>query len=189
MKIYTKTGDQGKTGLIGGTRVWKNSPRIEAYGTVDELNSVLGIIQGLIVEGEIPPEAKTKLTSLVAKIQNDLFTVGTQLAQSSASPKDLPTVTVKEVRELEEVIDELEKELPPLRQFILPGGHTLSGMIHLARSVCRRAERRSVELLKKKLTPPILVTYLNRLSDTLFVLARWTHHQLHVKEIPWQKKS
>lgn len=189
MKVYTKTGDKGKTGLIGGKRVWKDSPQIEAYGTVDELNSVLGVLQGLTLETELSTEVKSKLTNLLTKIQNELFNLGSQLAQSSTAPQSLPAIRQKEVKDLENLIDLLEKDLPPLKQFILPGGNTLSGMIHLARSVCRRAERRCIELFKENIIAPISIVYLNRLSDTLFVLARWTHHQLRLKEIPWQKKS
>ena len=188
-KIYTKTGDEGQTGLIGGQRVCKDVPQIEAYGTVDELNSVLGVVLGLATSEKLSAASKSKIKSILLKIQNELFNLGCQLSKSTQAPKDLPTVTDQEVKDLEDLIDTLEKDLPPLQQFILPGGDTLSGMIHLARSICRRAERRCIGLLKETLISPTIVIYLNRLSDTLFVLARWTRQQLNLNEIPWQPKK
>jgi cob(I)alamin adenosyltransferase len=189
-KIYTKTGDKGLTGLIGGKRVWKDSLRIETYGTVDELNCVLGVTLGFVQNGKTPRKIKSKLVPILQKIQNELFNLGCELANPNQSlKKNLPKITNTELTDLENLINQLEKNLSPLRQFILPGGLPISGLLHHARSVCRRAERRSVELSKKEFVAPMVIRYLNRLSDTLFVLARWAQRSLGGKEILWQPKK
>ncbi|MBI1884608.1 MAG: cob(I)yrinic acid a,c-diamide adenosyltransferase [Chlamydiae bacterium] len=188
MKIYTKTGDQGETGLIGGERVWKHDLRIEAYGTVDETNSVIGIAMGLAREAPLSEKGKKELLTFLQKTQNELFCLGCELATPpNNAKKDLPKINSFHITNLEKFIDRLEEELEPLKNFILPGGLPLSGMLHLARCVCRRAERRCVELSQKERLDPLIVQYLNRLSDTLFVLARWSEKKMGGKEIPWKK--
>ena len=190
VKIYTKTGDKGQTGLIGGQKVWKDSIRIEAYGTVDELNSVLGVVRGFLQGEKIPKKIKGELDSILKKIQNELFDLGCELATPNQKlQNNLPCISETEVTDLERLIDRLEKELPQLRQFILPGGHPISGLLHQARSVCRRAERRCVELSQKEWVDPTVIHYLNRLSDNLFVLARWVQKKLGLEEIPWTAKK
>jgi len=185
-KIYTKTGDKGLTGLIGGKRVWKDSLRIESYGTVDELNSSIGLavsfLKDLMVQWD-----KSELENLLTKIQNELFDIGSQLANNDEKIKStLPQITSRHVQDLEKIMDKLEGILPPLKQFILPGGHVLSALLHQARSVCRRAERKCVELWRKETIDEKIVIYLNRLSDTLFLLARWANQLTKTPEIPWK---
>ena len=187
-KIYTKTGDKGQTGLIGGERVWKDSLRIESYGTVDELNSSIGLITAFLKDIPVKWD-KSELGNFLTKIQNELFDIGSQLANNNEKIKlTLPQVTSRQVQDLEKMMDKLEQILPPLKQFILPGGHLLSAFLHQARSVCRRAERKCVELARKEKIDEIIVIYLNRLSDTLFVLARWANHLTQTEEIRWTPK-
>jgi cob(I)alamin adenosyltransferase len=183
MKIYTKTGDSGTTGLVGGQRVSKSDPRIEAYGTVDELNSALGVIR---IEA-LP----RNLAELLRSIQHELFEMGAQLA---TPPEAKPTgcaIRAEAIRRLEQAIDELESSLPPLRQFILPAGGRAGALLHLARTVCRRAERRVVALAEVpgNRTPESIVIYLNRLSDLLFVMARLINQSGGVADEPWIKPS
>lgn len=187
MKIYTKTGDKGETGLIGSRRVPKDDIRIEAYGTVDELNSCLGVALSFIPVSKIPLKAKTQVQSSLKKVQNELFCLGSQLANPDGKG-DIPQITEKEIKDLEVWIDRMEEDLPPLRQFILPGGTSLTSFIHLCRSVCRRAERLCVKLSHKKSDQSTVIRYLNRLSDCLFVLARWVQKKSNGKEIPWKLK-
>jgi cob(I)alamin adenosyltransferase len=181
MKIYTKTGDRGDTGLFGGPRVAKDAPRIEAYGAVDELNSALGVARSQ----KLPPE----IDSLVARIQNDLFSVGAELATPSAGGRPTPHVADSDIAALEQAIDGYQGQLEPLRQFILPGGCAAAAQLHLARTVCRRAERRLVTLMRQPdehvASEPLI--YLNRLSDLLFVLARIANKTAGVSDVPWQK--
>ncbi len=167
MKIYTKTGDRGETGLLGSGRVSKASPRIEAYGTVDELNAVLGLVA---VELADDPE----MGKIVEHIQNDLHRVCADLASPDLADERIPRVKARHVEALEELCDRLEEELPPLRQFVLPGGARAAAGLHWARTVCRRAERRVVALVESERdrVNPEVVRYLNRLSDLLFLLAR-----------------
>lgn len=179
MKIYTKTGDGGDTRLFDGTRVRKHDDRVEAYGAVDELNSFLGAAAAFLEDGE--------LTAMLAAIQKDLFSVGAQLAdpgfkdQSRAKFK-LPA---ERIAALETAIDTFETELPPLRQFILSGGGQAGALLHVARTVCRRAERQVVSLSEKIEVNPDLIVYLNRLSDFLFVIARVVNHRQGKQEILW----
>ena len=166
-RIYTKTGDQGETGLGDGTRVPKNHPRVAAYGTVDELNSVIGVLLA-----QAPDSSETEL---LRAIQNDLFDVGADLclpqSPSAASPQPL-RIRPEQVEHLEKAIDRLNAPLSPLKSFILPGGQPAAAWCHLARTVCRRAEREVVTLTQAEPVNPQVIIYLNRLSDLLFVLAR-----------------
>ena len=178
MKIYTKTGDKGDTRLFDGTQVRKNDPRVEAYGNVDELNSIVGAAMSFLDDGE--------LRTILMDVQRDLFSVGAQLAdpkqhgKKQKSKLDPARVTV-----LEETIDRFETELPPLRQFILAGGGPAGAMLHVARTVCRRAERRVVALAENVEIDPLTIEYLNRLSDFLFVMARLVNQRHGQQETPW----
>ena len=185
MKIYTKTGDKGTTGLFGGTRVPKHHLRIESYGTVDELNSYIGLVKDQAIDND------TKTTLI--KIQNDLFTLGSMMATPSEKETlkngeqrlNIPEVDTKSVTYLEKEIDKMNEKLPKMTHFILPGGHTTVSYCHIARCVCRRAERLSVSLHKQEGINPIILTYLNRLSDFLFMLARKLSKDLSVQEVKW----
>jgi cob(I)alamin adenosyltransferase len=171
-RIYTKTGDDGTTGLLGGVRISKDSPRIRAYGSLDELNALLGVISSY-------PLAEP-VRKILRQIQDDLFTVGAILALPEGTcVKDLgiPGITDTAIQVLESEIDECAGCLPPLDRFILPGGSTAGAMLHLARTVARRAERRCVALALGGTVPPEILRYMNRLSDLLFVLARLVNHQ------------
>lgn len=178
MKIYTKTGDSGETSLFDKTRVSKSDARVDAYGEVDELNACLGAVRAAGTDAD--------LTGVIEEIQKELFAVGAQLADPSH--RIAPRVTKAgivdaQIARLEATIDRLEAELPPLRRFILPGGSSAGALLHLARTVCRRAERRVVGLSEP--VDPIVVIYLNRLSDLLFVMARTTNHRARMPEIEW----
>lgn len=178
-KIYTKTGDKGTTSLIGGERVPKYDDRIEAYGTVDELNSWIGLIR----DQDIDPGLKAVLLG----VQNTLFVMESQLAKGPGSEKTaLPEVTQEDVEILEKEIDRMEKDLPPLRSFILPGGHTVVSYCHIARTVCRRAERLIIKIAEKYPVASLNIQYLNRLSDYLFVLSRKVSKDLGGEEIAWK---
>lgn len=181
MKIYTKTGDRGQTGLFGGARVSKASTRVDAYGDVDELNSVLGIVRA---HGEAE-------SSLLATIQSELFNVGAELARDPSKDVDLgvPLVDEAAVARLELAIDRLEQDLEPLKTFVLPGGSREASFLHLARTTCRRAERKLVGLDQAEGLRPELIRYLNRLSDLLFVLARHANHRAKIADLPWQGRS
>lgn len=180
LKIYTRTGDKGTTSLIGGTKVLKSDLRIEAYGTVDELNSYIGLCRDLISD-----DACKKI---LKEIQDRLFTIGSSLAcDPEKEPKlKIPDVKEEDIAVLEKEIDRMNKDLPELKHFILPGGHPTISHIHIARCVCRRAERCCVRLRSEKNEEGILIIkYLNRLSDYVFMLARYVSKRLHVEEIPW----
>lgn len=185
MKIYTKTGDDGTTGLYGGTRVQKYDLRIEAYGTVDELNSYVGLIR----DQEINLDFKRDLI----KIQNELFTLGAMLAtpqekktlKSGKERLNISKIDTESVKFLENAIDVINEELPAITHFVLPGGHTTVSYCHITRCVCRRAERQCVLLSQKTTINPSALMYLNRLSDYLFVLARKLTYDLKVEEIQW----
>lgn len=181
MKIYTKTGDKGETGLFGGPRVRKDHPRIEAYGIVDELNCVLGLARADGVGDDVD--------SLLARIQNELFSVGAQLASPKPGASGLNAISTSHIEYLEQAIDRFEATLPPLKQFILPAGTRAAATLHLARTVCRRAERCVVSLdhLPNETVSPELIIYLNRVSDLLFVLARAVNQQAGVEDTPWEK--
>jgi cob(I)alamin adenosyltransferase len=166
-RIYTTTGDDGTTGLIGGKRVPKDALRVEAYGSVDELNAILGVVRSYALPESLPEILET--------IQDDLFTIGANLAiPEGANPAEwnIPPITEAEIKFLEKVIDEFDFRLPPLQRFILPGGMPAAAMLHLARTVARRAERACVALSHTEKMAPQIVCYLNRLSDLCFVLAR-----------------
>ncbi len=180
MKIYTRTGDDGTTGLLGSGRVGKDDPRIESYGTVDELNAVLGLARAT---GGLDPEAD----AMVARLQDDLFAVGAALADPNPAGRFHNAVGEGLAGRLEAEIDRLEAGLPPLTQFILPGGSPAAAQLHLARTICRRAERLVVRLGHQPggEVPAHLVAYLNRLSDFLFVLARAVNHRSGVGDVPW----
>jgi cob(I)alamin adenosyltransferase len=179
MRIYTKTGDAGETGLFDGTRVSKADPRVETYGAVDELNAWLGLVRAQKVDAQID--------RLLGTIQVTLFAVGAELADPRnriAARVDKANLTAAHVAELETAIDGLENELRPLRRFILAGGAPAGALLHLARTVCRRAERRIVGL-GPDLVDPLVVTYMNRLSDLLFVMARAVNARAGTAEIEW----
>ncbi|MEL6134503.1 MAG: cob(I)yrinic acid a,c-diamide adenosyltransferase [Bacteroidota bacterium] len=179
MKIYTKKGDEGKTSLLGGTRVFKSDLRIESYGTVDELNAVMGML------GDFP-EVAFQLERIRA-IQNHLFNIGSHLANDPEKSKfQLPPFDPIAAQDLEESIDQMNQELPPLKNFILPGGHPASSAAHLGRTVCRRAERRIVALNQESPMDPAILMYLNRLSDWLFVLSRAVIYKVGGEEILWK---
>ncbi|PWL28283.1 MAG: cob(I)yrinic acid a,c-diamide adenosyltransferase [Fluviicola sp. XM-24bin1] len=178
MKVYTKKGDKGTTQLIGGTRVPKSSLRIEAYGTVDELNSYVGLLR----DQEIQAKHKDRLL----EIQDRLFTMGSLLAVDENGTKmELPTLFETDVENLEQWIDDMESGLEPMKSFVLPGGHPSVSHTHIARCVCRRAERITVDLSATAEIDPLLLRYLNRLSDYLFVLSRALTKELNAEEIPW----
>jgi cob(I)alamin adenosyltransferase len=177
MKIYTKGGDQGQTSLIGGNRVLKSHPRLEAYGTVDELSSYIGSIHYELKEDE--------QASTLAQIQDRLFTIGSSLAADTNSKMKLPELKESDVEHLEKQIDAMNESLPDLKYFILPGGPTPVSTCHIARCVCRRAERNVVNLLDGEAISEVLLKYLNRLSDYLFVLARKVASDKGFEETPW----
>ena len=175
MKIYTKTGDDGETGLWGGQRVSKDSLRVQAYGTVDECNAALGVAR---------LANDTVLDPLLAQVQSQLFVVGADLA-TPAEAANIPRVSESEIAFLEAAIDQLEGMLTPLRQFILPGGSPAAAHLHLARVICRRAERCVVSLAHEEAINPQVLTYLNRLSDFLFVAARSANQHAGLDDVPW----
>jgi len=182
-KIYTKTGDKGGTSLIGGVRVPKSHIRIESYGTVDELNSILGMVNDLC--------ANEKITASLLEIQDRLFTIGSALATNPDKEVKikLPDLHESDVTWLENQIDEMNAVLPEMRSFILPGGNLASSTCHVARCVCRRAERICVAMQEhQEFIPPLIIQYLNRLSDYLFVLARYIGHINNAAEVPWRAR-
>lgn len=178
MKIYTRTGDDGTTGLIGGSRVPKHDAAIECYGTVDELNGTIGL--AVVV-------ADVAVGGWLRQVQAELFTIGAHLATPAGHAKtsSIPTLDAGWIARLESQIDTAESELPPLRNFILPGGSELAARLHYARTVCRRAERLLVAHAADRPLDPILLTYMNRLSDWLFVHARLANHRAGVADVPW----
>lgn len=181
MKIYTKTGDSGKTGLLAGPRVSKDHVRVESYGEIDELNAHLGLARSAGLPEEID--------RLLSRVQHELFDVGAELACPQPEAFGLPTVQPKMIECLEQAIDYYEELLPPLRQFILPGGAATSAMLHVARTVCRRAERRVVTLYEANVDQVSVhvLGYLNRLGDLLFLLARAANFAVNMPDVPWRK--
>jgi cob(I)alamin adenosyltransferase len=179
MKIYTRTGDDGSTGLYGGTRVRKSDPRIECYGTVDELNAMLGLAA---------VAAEPSLQRLLMAAQNELFVIGAELATPSGKepPSRMTPIGEACIARLEAEIDSAESPLAPLHNFILPGGGEAAARLHVSRTICRRAERLAVALATHEAVDPLVITYLNRLSDWLFVQARWSNHVAGVKDVPWK---
>ena len=176
MKGYTRTGDRGETGLYSGTRVGKENPRVEAYGAIDELNSQIGLARAVV------RDARTK--RILKSVQEDLFTLGGDLASELVSA-NVPRINQSHVDNLEKTIDSIHEELKPLRRFILPTGGIAAAHLHVARSVCRRAERRIASLAKIESINPEAIPYVNRLSSLLFDLARWVNQQDKVKEEEW----
>ena len=181
MKIYTKTGDKGQTSLIGGTRVPKHHIRIEAYGTVDELNSWTGLLRDLVSDDAVQ--------KILIEVQDRLFTIGSLLAADPEKSKmKLPELKEEDVKLLENEIDEMDKVLPPMKSFVLPGGHEIVSHCHIARCICRRAERCVIHLTETSPVDELIIHYLNRLSDYLFTLSRKLSMDLGAKEIPWQAR-
>ena len=181
MKIYTKVGDDGTTGLFGGPRVPKDDTRVAAYGDVDELNSLLGVARA--EAGTIP-----ELEGILARLQSELFTLGAQLAtpHTETAPKNVPVIVESDIEQMEKEIDRFDLELEPLRAFVLPAGTKLASMLHLARTVSRRVERAIVTLSHREPAPALSVKYVNRLSDLLFTLARVANHRAGVVEAKWE---
>lgn len=180
MKIYTKTGDGGETSLFGGGRVSKYSARIEAYGTVDELNSTIGYARSQ----QLNVDSDKKLEI----IQNDLFVIGADLATPPETKATIKRIESEQITQLESWIDEMEKDLTPLRYFILPGGTAGASALHISRTVCRRAERCVINAMKTETISNLVVIYLNRLSDFLFVMSRYENSKAGVNEIHWKTK-
>jgi len=184
MKIYTKTGDKGTTSLIGGTKVSKAHLRIEAYGTVDELNSYIGLCKDLLTN--------TGSISVLQEVQDRLFTIGAALAcdPEKETKMKIPDLKEEDITLLEQEIDKMNEQLTPMKSFILPGGHPSVSHLHIGRCICRRTERCCVRLeAENNEVEPIIIKYLNRLSDYLFMLARYTVHQLKAEEIPWRPRT
>lgn len=181
-KLYTATGDSGTTSLVGGTRIKKNSVKLEAYGTVDEFSSFIGAI---LSDHTCPQNVKSTLLS----VQNKLFNIGGYLASEADSPMNLSDwgLTQEDARDIELQIDFLDNETPKIKAFILPGGAPIAAKAHIARAVCRRAERRILDLAEIENIDPLLIKYFNRLSDYLFIAARYFNHILKINEITWQK--
>ncbi len=183
-RLYTRTGDRGETGLFGGRRVPKDHPRVVAYGTIDELNSVLGVASSFIRE--------RSLITLLQSVQNELFNIGAELASDQPVRRAKNAASVfrlddARTRRLEALIDDYDARVPPLRTFVLPAGTTAASLLHLARTVCRRAERAVVTLDRSERVNPNLIAYLNRLCDLLFVLARYVNKAARRRELPWRK--
>ena len=182
-RIYTKRGDAGETALVGGQRVPKDAIRIEAYGTVDELNAFLGLAGvSCSEEARLQP-----LREILLRVQHELFNLGSLLATlpEDVHPKQ-PRVTDAEVEQLEREIDGMNEGLPALRSFVLPGGSRLNAELHVARTICRRAERLTISLAREEQVPAEAIRYLNRLSDALFVWSRWANHVLGLPEVLWE---
>ncbi|RMH04267.1 MAG: cob(I)yrinic acid a,c-diamide adenosyltransferase [Nitrospirae bacterium] len=193
-KVYTRTGDAGKTRLAGGQEIWKDAVRVETYGTVDELNSVIGLVRVFHSESvqdrlqhPISPH-RIDLEQELRWIQNKLFDVGSLLATApGVTLRNTPCVTHEHVERLERMIDTCQADLAPLKEFILPGGGKISGFLHQARAVCRRAERLCVTLMREEEVAPEILKFLNRLSDALFVLARWVAKMHGEPEFLWER--
>jgi cob(I)alamin adenosyltransferase len=182
MKIYTKTGDQGMTSLLGGARVLKSNIRIEAYGTVDELNAHLGLLKDL--------DISSSLKESILRIQHELFEIGAYLAcETNPEKYNLQMIGEEDIHKLESEIDEMEEELTPLRNFILPGGHQAVSECHIARCVCRRAERNIIHLNEYHEVSGVVIRYLNRLSDYLFILARKLAKDFGIQEVIWTSRE
>lgn len=178
MKVYTRTGDAGTTGILGGTRLPKNHIRIEAYGTVDELNAHLGMLRDY--------DALAPHREAIIAIQEDLFVLGSHLASDPEKNKmELPELNPERIGDLESAMDAMDMELPEMRNFVLPGGNPAVSQCHIARCVCRRAERATIALAHTSFVHDVMIRYLNRLSDYLFVLSRKLTHELGAPETPW----
>ncbi len=189
MKIYTKAGDKGQTSLVGGKRIAKSHPRLDVYGTVDELNSAIGVLAAYL-RTDSAPELQVRIAERLTRIQNNLFNLGSRLAcEDSNLLAQLPRPDHSLVQELEKDMDQWDQELPQLRNFILPGGTVAASFSHLARTICRRAEREAVKLagLESQTNYDDAIVFLNRLSDWFFVLARKLNHAAGLDDVQWQK--
>lgn len=181
MKVYTKKGDAGETALLGGRRVSKSHMRIEAYGTLDELNAFVGLLRDHV-------SLENTIEQLL-EIQDRIFTIGSHMAMDKEDSKmKLPDIRKTDITDLEQWIDEMEAELEPMRSFVLPGGHVTLSYCHVARTVCRRVERATVSLAHEEHINPDILSYINRLSDYFFMLGRFLAKSLEIKETPWQPK-
>ena len=188
-KVYTRTGDKGLTRLVGGQKVRKDEPRIESYGTVDELNTVVGLVRMELARSGADEQARSWLDVRVAEIQNDLFNLGSDLATKAEDRwETMRLVEDRDVKRLEDEIDEMNGILPPLKDFILPGGGPVSGFLHQGRTVCRRAERRVIGLAAEEDINEQAIKYLNRLSDWLFVASRWVAKAMNEPEFLWDRE-
>jgi cob(I)alamin adenosyltransferase len=187
-KVYTRTGDAGKTRLAGGQQVWKDSLRVEAYGTIDELNATVGVVRVMNADVVDEYSAAAQLEDELRWVQNKLFDVGSILATAPGQTfNNMPQVSARDVTRLEKLIDRCQKDLEPLKEFILPGGGKVSGFLHQARTVCRRAERLCVTLSKSEPVDSMIIKFVNRLSDALFVLARWVAKTQGEPEFLWER--
>jgi cob(I)alamin adenosyltransferase len=187
-RVYTRTGDKGETGLVGGKRVTKDSPRIEAYGTIDELNSIVGLARVFNEEKLSEGEAHRFLDSILRQIEDELFDLGSELATPPDFFKEgMYRVGEREVKKLEQVMDECQKQLEPLKSFVLPGGGRIGAYLHQCRTVCRRAEREILRLSRVEELNQWSLKYVNRLSDLFFVLSRWISKQTGEAEYLWQR--
>lgn len=188
MKIYTKTGDEGETGLFGGGRVRKDHPRLAAYGTFDELNASLGVARAELARAEgLSADDRARLDFLLLAAQNRLFDLGAEVATPEAATRGLERIGDRDVEAIELAIDDEEGRLTPLTRFILPGGSAVAAQLHVARCVCRRAERELVALAVSTPVRPVAVRYLNRLSDLLFVAARGANRGVGAPDVPWEQ--
>lgn len=187
-RVYTRTGDKGDTALVGGARVPKDSPRIEAYGAIDELNSIVGLARAFSAEGPMPGGARRYLDDVLAKIQDELFDLGSELATPEAAAYEgMYRVGAEEVKRLEQIMDHCQKDLAPLKSFVLPGGGKIAAFLHQARTVCRRAEREILRLARAEPASEWPLKYVNRLSDLFFVLSRWTAKHMGEEETLWRR--
>jgi cob(I)alamin adenosyltransferase len=189
-KVYTRTGDTGRTRLAGGQQVWKDSLRVEVYGTVDELNASVGVVRAFNADGPGTKASVARLERELRWIQNKLFDTGGILATVPGQTfKNMPQIVPTDIKRLERMIDGCQKDLTPLKEFILPGGGKVAALLHHARTVCRRAERECVRLSREEPIDPVIVKFLNRLSDALFVLARWVVKVQGGQELLWERES
>jgi cob(I)alamin adenosyltransferase len=187
-RVYTRTGDRGDTALVGGKRVPKDAARIEAYGTIDELNAALGLARVFNAERLAEGEGHGWLDEVLRRLQNELFDLGSELATpEEAVYEGMHRIGDGQVRELERLIDQCQKELPPLKSFVLPGGGRIGAALHLARTICRRAEREILRLSRAEPLSEWPLRYVNRLSDLLFVLSRWVAKRLGEPEYLWER--
>lgn len=187
-KVYTRTGDKGRTRLAGGQQVWKDSARVEAYGTVDELNAAIGVVRSCMPSGQGPNPDPVWLDQELGWVQHKLFDLGALLATAPGQTfPNMPQIAQQDVTRLERLIDTCQKDLPPLKEFLLPGGSLVPSLLHLARTICRRAERHCVRLSREEPADGMAIIFLNRLSDTFFVLARWVAHRRREPEVLWDR--
>jgi cob(I)alamin adenosyltransferase len=187
-RVYTRRGDQGETDLVGGPRVPKDSPRIDAYGTVDELNAAIGVVRAVNAAAARKAGAGRELDAILRRLQSELFDLGGELATPASEYREgMFKVGAAEVQALEQRMDRCQKELQPLKSFVLPGGGTASAFLHVARTVCRRAERDVLRLMRHEDVGEWPLAYLNRLSDLLFVLSRWIGHHRKEREFLWER--